>query len=343
MTLHRLIPALGGLLLTAFAGTGAWAGGDLNIYSARHYDSDLLLYEAFARETGVDVHVIEDSAGSLIARIKAEGANSPADVFLTADAGNLAAAAEEGLFQPVASEILEARIPARLRDPDGLWFGLTQRARIIIYRKADVDVTGLEDYEDLADPAWNDMICVRSSGNVYNQSLVGSLIAADGEEAAAAWVRGLVDNFARDPEGNDTAQIRAVAAGECDIALVNTYYLARLARSDDPADRTVAEAVGVVLPNQSGRGTHTNVSGAGVLAHAPDRDNAVLFLEFLASDEAQAIFAEANNEWPAVEGLGHAAVLDTLYGDFKRDPVNAAVFGANRGRALSLMEANGWM
>lgn len=314
----------------------------VNVYSTRHYDSDLLLYQAFTDQTGITVNIIEDDAGPLMERIAAEGANSPGDVFLTVDAGNLAAASAAGLFQPVDSETLASRVPENLRDPDNLWFGLTQRSRVIMYRKGDVDVTGLETYEDLADPAWNGMICVRSSGNIYNQSLVGSMIAANGEEATAAWIQGLVANFAREPEGNDTAQIKSVAAGECDIGIANTYYLARLARSDDPADRAVAEAIGVILPNQADRGTHTNVSGAGVLAHAPNRDNAVLFIEFLVSDEAQAIFADANNEWPAVEGQGHAEVLDELYGDYKRDPINAAAFGANRSLALSLMEANGW-
>lgn len=313
----------------------------VNVYSTRHYDSDLLLYEAFTEQTGITVNIIEDEAGPLIERIKAEGANSPGDVFLTVDAGNLAAAAEAGLFQPVESEVLLTRVPENLRDPENRWFGLTQRSRVIMYRK-DVDVTGLEDYEDLADPRWKGMICIRSSGNIYNQSLVGSMIEADGEEATAAWIQGVVANFAREPDGNDTAQIKAVAAGECDIAVANTYYLARLARSDDPADREVAEAIGVIMPNQGNRGTHTNVSGAGVLAHAPNRDNAVLFVEFLVSDQAQAIFAEANNEWPAVEGQGHAAVLDQLYGEYRRDPINAAAFGANRGLALTLMEENGW-
>lgn len=334
------------VLAAALAGAlalPAMADEVVNVYSARHYDSDLLLYEAFTEKTGITVNVIEDSSsGALIEKMKAEGVNSPADIFLTADASNLAMAAEESLLQPVSSEALDSRIPAELRDPEGRWFALTQRSRVIMYRKGDVDVTGLEDYEDLADPAWKGMICIRSSGNVYNQSLVGSLIAANGEEATAEWVQGVVANFAREPEGNDTAQIKGVAAGECDIAVANTYYLARLARSDDPADRAVAEAIGVILPNQSNRGTHTNISGAGVAAHAPNKDNAVAFIEFLASDDAQHIFAEANNEWPAVPGMGHAAVLDELYGDFKRDPINPAVFGAHRNAALTIMESNGW-
>jgi iron(III) transport system substrate-binding protein len=314
----------------------------VNIYSARHYDSDQLLYDAFAEETGITVNVIEDKDGSLIERIKAEGENSPGDIMFTADAGNLSDAAQHGIFQPVESEVLESRIPENLRDPEGLWFALTKRGRVIMYREADVDVTGLTRYEDLADPKWQGMICIRPSGNVYNQSLVSSLIVADGPEATAEWVQGVVANFAREPEGNDTAQIKAVAAGECDIAVANTYYLARLMRSDDPADVAVAESIGVIMPNQGDRGVHINVSGAGVLLHAPNRDNAVLFLEFLTSDEAQEIFAMANNEWPVVDGLDHAEVLDTLYGEFKEDDVSPAEFGRHRSEALTLMEANGW-
>lgn len=329
-------------VLAAGLALPAHAAEEVNIYSARHYDSDQLLYDAFAAETGITVNVIEDKDGSLIERIKAEGENSPGDIMFTADAGNLSDAAQHGIFQPVHSEILDSRIPENLRDPDGLWFALTKRARVIMYRKADVDVTGLERYEDLADPAWRAMICMRPSGSVYNQSLVSSMIVADGEEAAAEWVRGLVANFAREPQANDTAQIKAVAAGECDITVANTYYLARLMRSDDPSERAVAESIGVIMPNQGDRGVHVNVSGAGVLLHAPNPGNAVKFLEFLTSNEAQEIFAMANNEWPVVEGLAHADVLDTLYGDFKQDDLNPAEFGRHRGAALTIMEANGW-
>ena len=333
--------ALAAIVATAVA-LPAQAQDVVNIYSARHYDSDQLLYDTFAEETGITVNVIEDKDGSLIERIKAEGENSPGDIMFTADAGNLADAAAQGIFQPVESDILMTRIPENLRAPDNLWFALTKRARVIMYRKADVDVTGLERYEDLADPRWQGMVCIRPSGNVYNQSLVSSLIVANGEEATAEWVQGVVANFAREPEGNDTAQIKAVAAGECDIAVANTYYLARLMRSDDPADVAVAESIGVIMPNQDDRGVHVNVSGAGVLVHSPNRDNAVAFLEFLTSDEAQEIFAMANNEWPVVDGLDHAEVLDALYGDFKQDDVNPAEFGSHRSAALTLMEANGW-
>lgn len=340
MTLRAL---LGSALVAALASTAvpALADGELNLYTARHYDSDLALYEAFTEATGIAVNVIEDDAGALIERIKAEGQNSPGDIFMTADAGNLMSAAADGMFQPTVSAVLEARLADNLRHPDGLWFAFTKRARVILVRKG-ADVEGLETYEDLADPRFADMICIRSSGNIYNQSLVGSLIDTHGEDATAEWVQGLVANMARDPESNDTGQIRAVAAGECEIAVANTYYLARLARSDDPADQEVVAAIDVILPNQDDRGVHVNISGAGVLTHAPNPANAVAFLEFLAGDEAQLAFAEGNNEWPAVDGIAHATVLDDLYGEFVQDDINPAVFGANRADALRIMEANGW-
>jgi len=315
---------------------------EVNVYSSRHYDADLEIYNAFTAETGIDINLIEDNAGALIERIKAEGANSPADVLITVDAANLAAASNAGLFQPAGSVVLDERVPENLRHPDGYWYALTKRARVIMYRKADVDVTGLERYEDLADPRFAGMICIRSSSNEYNQSLVSSLIAVNGADATGMWIDGLVANMAREPESNDTGQIKAVAAGECDIAVANTYYLARLMSSEDPDDRAAGEAIGVILPNQGDRGTHINVSGAGVMANAPNRDNAVRFIEFLTSDEAQSLFAEGNYEWPVVGTVPHAVILDDLYGDFVEDDLNPALYGANRVEALELMESHGW-
>ncbi|MEM7120881.1 MAG: extracellular solute-binding protein [Pseudomonadota bacterium] len=341
MTLRRRILAaavLGGVLT---AGT-AVSAEEVNVYTSRHYDTDLAIYDAFTEATGIEVNLIEDKAGALIERIKAEGANSPADVLITVDAANLAAASEAGFFQSADSATLNERVPESLRHPDGYWYALTKRARIIMYRKDDVDVTGLERYEDLADPRFDDMICIRSSSNVYNQSLVSSLIAVNGSEAAEAWVDGLIENFARDPQSNDTGQIKAVVAGECDIAVANTYYLARLRSSDDPENRAIGEAVAVIMPNQGDRGTHINVSGAGVLKNAPNRDNAVKLLEYLVSDEGQRAFAEGNNEWPSVDGVPHAVILDDLYGDFVEDDLNPALYGANRVEAVEMMEAHGW-
>jgi iron(III) transport system substrate-binding protein len=327
--------------LLPVASAGAFAQ-EINIYSSRHYDTDLEIYEAFTDATGIEVNLIEDDAGALIERIKAEGANSPADVLITVDAANLAAASAAGLFQPAGSTLLDERVPESLRHPDGEWYAITKRARVIMYRKGDVDVTGLERYEDLADPRFAGMICIRSSNSSYNQSLVSSLIAVNGAEATGAWIDGLVANMAREPQSNDTGQIKAVAAGECDITVANTYYLVRLLNSDDPDDVAVGEAIGVIMPNQGDRGTHINVSGIGVMKNAPNRDNAVSFMEFLVSDDAQRMFAEGTGEWPVVDSVPHDEALDTLYGDFVEDNLNPAIYGANRVEALELMETHGW-
>ncbi len=315
--------------------------GEVNVYSARHYDTDLTLYDTFTEQTGIEVNLIEGDSDALIERIQAEGANSPADVLITVDAGRLWRADQAGLFQPVESEVLEERVPEHLRHPDGHWFGLSKRARVIIYNEEAGPPEGLDTYEDLADPAYRDMVCTRSSSNIYNQSLLAAIIAAHGEEAATEWAEGLVANFARDPQGNDTAQIEAVAAGECPVAIVNTYYVGRLLGSDDPARQAVGESVGIIFPNQDGRGTHVNISGAGVVTHAPNRDNAVAFLEFLVSDEAQRVFAEGNDEYsvvPSVEVSGPIAE----FGSFEEDRVNAAVLGENNPTAVRIADRAGW-
>ncbi|HEY9738132.1 MAG TPA: extracellular solute-binding protein, partial [Trichocoleus sp.] len=203
------------------------SAGEVNVYSSRHYDSDDILYQRFTEETGIEVNVIEGEADELIERIKNEGANSPADVLMTVDAGRLWRAEEEGLFQSITSEALTQAIPANLRHPDGLWFGLTQRARVLVYNKEAVQPEDLSTYEALAEPQWKGRVCIRSSGNIYNQSLLGSMVESDGAEETEAWVKGLVSNLAREPEGGDIDQIKAVAAGQCDVAIVNHYYWAR--------------------------------------------------------------------------------------------------------------------
>ena len=314
----------------------------LNVYSARHYQSDDALYEAFTRETGIEVRRIEGGDDALIERIVQEGDASPADVLVTVDAGRLWRAEQAGLFQPVASELLAGRIPPNLRDANGQWFGFSTRARILFYNKERIDPAGLDDYEDLADPKWKGEVCARSGGNIYNLSLMASLIAHDGAEKAEAWAAGVVANFARDPQGGDTDQIRAVAAGECGIAIANSYYFARLMNSTDPGDKAVVEAVGWIFPNQAGRGTHVNVSGAGVLKHAPHPAAALKFLEFLASPEAQTRFAQGNNEYPVVEGarLDNPA-LETL-GDFRRDDLDASLYGEHQAEAQKALDRAGW-
>lgn len=315
--------------------------GAVNLYSSRHYDTDEALYEGFTEQTGLEVNLVEASADELIERIQSEGANSPADVLITVDAGRLWRATEAGILAPISSPVLEASVPENLRHPDGQWFGLSKRARIIAYNKDNVNPAELSTYEDLADPMWRDRILVRSSNNIYNQSLVGSMIAAHGVEETEEWVRGLVANFARPPEGNDTAQIRAAAAGVGDLAIVNHYYVARLMESDDPEDRAVAEQVGVFFPNQRGRGTHVNISGGGVVASAPNREGAIAFLEYLVTPEAQRVFADGNNEYPVVDAVPPSDVVASL-GDFQEDDVSAAIFGENNPTALMVCDRAGW-
>jgi iron(III) transport system substrate-binding protein len=312
---------------------------EVNLYSARHYDTDVALYEDFTAATGIEVNLIEGDADQLIERIKAEGRNSPADVLITVDAGRLWRAEEAGILQPATSALLDERIPASLRHPENLWVGLSQRLRGVVYARDRVDPAEITSYEDLADARWQGRICIRSSTNVYNQSLVASMIEADGVEATEAWAEGLVANLARAPQGGDTDQIKAVAAGECDVAVVNHYYLVRLLKSEE--DAAIGEKVGIAFPNQDGRGAHANISGAGVVATAPHPENAVKFLEYLTTDQAQVYFAQGNNEFPVVAGVKLDPVL-AGWGEIKTDDVNAARYGANNPEAVKLMDRAGW-
>lgn len=332
------------LITVALAATTAAANvsaDEVNLYSARHYDSDQIIYDAFTKETGIEVNLIEGDSNALIERIKREGAASPADVLLTVDAGNLWRADQEGIFQPVESEVLEDRIPDRLRHPDGHWFGFSQRLRVIYYDRDDFDPSKISTYEDLAKPEFEDEICIRSSTNIYNQSLLASLVEHHGVEEAEEWAKGVVANMARDPQGGDTDQILAVAAGECNLAVGNHYYYARLLNSDDVADREAARKVGIIFPNQDGRGVHANIGGAGVVANAPNRDSAVRFLEFLSSDKAQEVFAGSNHEYPVVEGVLANPVLDS-WGNLNIDDVNVSVLGENNPEAVRIFDRVGW-
>jgi iron(III) transport system substrate-binding protein len=313
----------------------------LNLYSSRHYQTDEALYEGYTRKTGIRINRIEASEDALLERLKNEGARSPADVLLTVDAGRLWRAEQAGLFAPVKSRLLTEAIPASLRHPDGLWFSFSVRARPIFYRKGAVDPAALRDYEDLADPRWKGKVCIRSSSNMYNLSLMGSMIAAVGPDKAEQWAKGVVANFARPPRGGDTDQLKAVAAGECQIAVANTYYYVRMLKSPKADERAVAEKVGVVFPNQRNRGTHVNVSGAGVLKNAPNREAAVKFLEYLASPEAQAYFANGNNEYPVSGPVKGNAELAAL-GDFAKDSVNVTLLGRNQGAAQQIYDRAGW-
>jgi iron(III) transport system substrate-binding protein len=311
------------------------------VYSARHYDSDRTLFDTFTRESGIRVRVIEANADQLIERIRAEGANSPADVLITVDAGRLVAAQNAGLLQPARSARLDAAIPAHLRDTEGHWFAFSARARVVMYDKARGLPAGLARYEDLAKPDYRGMISVRSSSNIYNVVWTASMIAANGEAATEEWARGIAANLSRPPQGGDTDQIRAVAAGQGRLAISNTYYLGNLARSARAEDREIANRMGVLFPNQADRGTHVNVSGAGVARGAPNREGAVAFLDYLAGPTAQAIFADGNNEYPVVADAQPNAFLRGL-GDFKQDLVNAGAVAARSADALRLMQRANW-
>ena len=289
----------------------------INLYSARHYQTDEALYTDFTKQTGIRINRIEGKEDELLERIRNEGANSPADILLTVDAARLAKAHELGLFAPVSSQVLESRIPAHLRSD--VWFSFSPRGRVIFSNKIGVKADDVRTYDDLAKPALKGKLCSRSGSHPYNLSLGASVIAHQGEAKAEEWARGMVANFARAPKGGDTDQIKSVAVGECQVALANTYYVARMMRSTKPEDQKLMEKVGVVWPNQASTGTHINVSGAGVLKHAPHKEAAVKFLEYLASDDAQRYFADGNNEWPVVSSVKVSnPALDAL-GKFKAD------------------------
>ncbi|RYG31270.1 MAG: Fe(3+) ABC transporter substrate-binding protein [Burkholderiales bacterium] len=315
--------------------------GVLNIYSSRHYDADLQLYKAFTDETGVKVNLIEADADALIARIQSEGEFSPADILLTVDAGRLWRAEEAKILSPIESSVLAQRIPAEFSHPQKLWYGFSTRARIIIYNKAGGLPAPLADYADLANAAHRGKVCMRSSSNIYNVSLLASIISHEGVPAAEAWTKGVVANFARGPEGNDSSMIEAVAAGTCQISIVNSYYLARFIASQDPAQHKVAEGVATVFPNHAGRGTHVNISGGGVPVHAPNRANAIRFLEFMSSDAAQEILTHGNHEYPVVAGIAQDAAVNKL-GTFKRDTLDVSQLGVNQTEAVQIFDRAGW-
>jgi len=314
----------------------------LNLYSARHYQTDEALYDNFAKATGIRINRIEAGDDQLLERLRTEGANSPADVLLIVDAARLAQAKQLGLLQPVGSKILDERIPSALRDPGGDWFGFSYRARIIVYNKASVNPADVASYEALADPKNKGKVCTRSGSHPYNLSLTAAMIANVGEAKAEEWAKGLVANMARTPQGGDSDQIKAVASGECGVALTNTYYYARLLRSTRPEDREAVAKTGVVWPDQGGRGTHINISGGGVLSHAPHRQNAIRFLEYLASDPAQVYFADGNNEWPVVKSVSVRNPALEQMGTFKADPLPIATLGRNTPAAQKLVDRAGW-
>ena len=326
-------------VLAAFS-TGAGAEEKvLNLYSARHYQTDEALYANFTKQTGIKINRIEAKEDELLERIRNEGAASPADVFITVDAARLAKADELGLFAPVKSKLLEERIPAHLRSAD--WFAFSTRARVIIHNKDSVPADQVQSYQDLANPRLKGMICSRSGSHPYNLSLMSSVIAHQGEAKAEEWARGVVANFARAPKGGDTDQIKAVAAGECGVAISNTYYLVRLLRSEKPEDKKAMEKIGIVWPNQKTTGAHINVSGGGMLKTAPHKEAAVKFLEYLASDDAQRYFANGNNEWPVTNVRIENPALDAL-GRFKADNLPIPTLAKNAAVAQKVFDRAGW-
>ena len=313
----------------------------VNVYTHRHYESDQKLFDDFTAKTGIKVNIVKADADQLIERLKTEGKNSPADVLITADAGRLVKAKEMGLLQPVKSDILDKNIPANLKDTEGEWFGLTKRVRVIVYNPEVTNKSELSTYENLTDPKWKGKILIRSSNNLYNQSLLASMIGHFGEEKAARWAEGIVKNFAREPKGNDRDQMKAIISGDGEIAIVNTYYLGLLLNSTNEEERNVGNSLAVFFPNQNDRGSHINISGAGVTKGSKNKDNAIAFIEYLSSVEAQESFAEANYEYP-VNKEAKLSELLASWGKFKEDSINMEELGKNNSAAVKIFDKAGW-
>ncbi|MCF2905868.1 extracellular solute-binding protein [Octadecabacter sp. CECT 8868] len=329
---------LAALLLSSAA--PAFAEGELNLYSSRHYDTDERLYSDFEEATGITINRIEGKADELAARIDAEGANSPADILITVDTSRLERAKDMGILQAVESAVLEESIPSNLQDSDNQWFGFSQRARVIFFDKADV-ANPPATYLDLADPAYEGLVCIRSSTNTYNQTLLASIIENHGEEVAREWAQGVVNNMARDPQGGDTDQLRGIVSGECEISVSNTYYFARAIRTEVDGLSDSIDMIGLQWPSQDAEGAHVNLSGAGIAAHAPNYDNAVKFLEYLASDQAQQYFSNGNDEFPVVEGVALSEEVASL-GEFTADDVDLSAVAKQLPLALTIFNDVGW-
>jgi iron(III) transport system substrate-binding protein len=338
---RALVLGVSGVALTACAREAPGPTRHVNVYSARHYDSDQRLYDAFEQESGVQVRVLPAAGEQLLERLRVEGDQTEADLIVAADAGNLWRLQDAGLLQAVTTPALEAGVPARLHDPQGFWWGFSKRARVIVYRKGVVDPATLTSMDDLAAPRFHGQVCARSSSNVYNLSMLSARIERLGADNARDWSRGVRENFARDPQGGDTQQIEAVAAGECQVAISNHYYLLRMINSQDPAQRAVADKVGLVFPDQAGAGTHVNISGAGVSAYAQRKTEAVQLLEFLVSDGAQRMLAPLNEEYPIRREIEPTQALAAL-GTFKEEDVPLAALGQHQAEAARIFEEVGW-
>lgn len=328
------------LLLSTFVGN-LLQSAEITLYSHRHYESDDALYAKFTKQTGIKVNVVKAGANELIERLKTEGKNTKADIFMTADAARLHIAKKAGVLASVESKVLSERIPSHLKDVDDQWFGFTMRARIIAYAKNRVKKSELSTYEDLTDRQWRARILARSSSNVYNQSLMASIIAANGRDKATAWARAVRKNMARPPQGSDRDQMRTVVKGLADVAIVNTYYVGLLANSKDASDRKVAQSIGIFFPNQKGRGTHVNVSGGGLVKNSDNPKDAIKFLEFLASDEAQKSFPSTTYEYPVVPGVEWSPLMKS-WGKFKQDSLSLTKLGENNAAAVEVFNLAGW-
>jgi iron(III) transport system substrate-binding protein len=335
-------------LLSAAASMAAAQDLSLNLYSARHYSTDEALYSEFTKTTGIKINRVDADDAGILQRLKAEGSSSPADVVLLVDAVRLWKAEADGLFAPVQSKVLDSAIPAQYRakpTADGTaWFGFSTRARVVVYNKAAVKRDEVDTYEALGEPKNKGKFCVRSGSHPYNLSLFGAVAEHNGDKATETWLKGLVDNMARAPKGGDTDQIRAVASGECGVALTNTYYLARMLRSDKAEDKAVVEKIGIVFPNQATWGTHVNIAGGGVAKHAKNKDSAQKFLEYLASPSAQAYFANGNNEWPTAVGvkLDNPALTSMSGGSYKAETIAASVLGMNQVKVQQMLDRVGF-
>ena len=329
------------LIVIFIASTHLAIAKEVNVYSARKEALIKPVLDVFSKETGITVNLITGKADALLTRLRLEGIASPADVFITVDAGRLHRAKLAKVLQQTQSETLKKRIPSNLRDVDNVWFGLSQRARPIFYAPDKVDPSELSTYEALADEKWRGRICMRSSNSVYNQSLVASMMDAIGKEKTQQWLNAFVKNFKQRPAGGDTDQLKAVAAGLCDITIANTYYFGRLINSQDESDKTVAKKLRVFWPNQQDRGTHVNVSGAGITVHAKNKENALKLIEFLSSPESQAWYSAVNNEYPVVKGSDISETLKS-WGEFKQDTVDLSILGENNRSAVELMDRADW-
>jgi iron(III) transport system substrate-binding protein len=335
---------------TGLFSSSVWADEQaINLYSARHYPTDEALYSDFTKTTGIKINRVDSDDAGIIARLKAEGSASPADVILLVDAARLWRGEADGMFLPVKSKTLETAIPAQLRskptdDGGTAWFGLSTRARVVVYDRLKVNKADVDTYEELGEPKNKGQLCIRSGSHPYNLSLFGAMTEHLGPAATETWLKGMVDNMARAPKGGDTDQIKAVASGECGIAVTNTYYLARLMRSTNPADKAVAERVGVVFPNQQSWGTHVNVAGGAVARYSKNQANAVKFLEYLVSPEAQNHFANGNNEWPVVKGLklDNPALKAMTGGNFKSELVPISAVGMNQIKVQQMLDRVGF-